>query len=73
MIYELGERVKVKNHDGYYEIISIDEGQLTVSDWTGNQFVVLLNEIKEKCTNKELYGHETDECFSNEKEELENN
>ena len=60
MILEIGNWVKVKGDDEYYEILSIDidAAQLMLSDITGHKYAAFKREIEKVVTNEELYGFE---------------
>ena len=53
-IYEVAEWVRIKDHDDYFEIISIKNDSVTLSDITGHAFTTDRSNIERKCTDKEL-------------------
>ena len=69
MILEIGNWVKVKDNDEYYEILSIDNdaAQFMLSDITGHKYAAIKKELERVVTNEELYKHKKEK--SNGKQE----
>ena len=69
MILEIGNWVKVKDDDEYYEILSIDNeaAQFMLSDITGHKYAAFKREIERVVTNEELYGYKKEKSNGKQK------
>tara|TARA_Y100000310_G_C20079865_1_gene533303 strand:- start:228 stop:539 length:312 start_codon:yes stop_codon:yes gene_type:complete len=56
--FDIGDWVKIKDEDDYYNIksIDLDSGYAEVEDISGHTWHTAISTIKGRCTNKEIYG-----------------
>ena len=56
--FEIGDWVKVKDEEDYYNIksIDVDSGYIEVQDIGGHTWYTAISTVEKKCSNKEIYG-----------------